>query len=110
LLNTGARIPVCGLISQYNATQLPDGPDRLSLLMGQILTKRLTVKGFIIFDDYAAHYPVFAKEMGQWLADKKIHYREQLVDGLAQAPQALNDLLDGKNFGKLVIRLGNDEL
>jgi len=110
LLNTGARIPVCGLISQYNATQLPDGPDRLSLLVGQILTKRLTVKGFIIFDDYAAHYPVFAKEMGQWLANKKIHYREQLVDGLDQAPQAFMDLLDGKNFGKMVIRLGNDEL
>ena len=110
LLNTGARIPVCGLISQYNATQLPDGPDRLSLLMGQILTKRLTVKGFIIFDDYAAHYPGFAKEMGQWLADQKMHYREQMVEGFDQAPQALNDLLDGKNFGKLVVRLGTDEL
>jgi len=110
LLNTGARIPVCGLISQYNATELPDGPDRLSLLMGQILMKRLTVKGFIIFDDYAAHYPVFAQEMGQWLADRKIHYREQLVNGLDKAPQALMDLLDGKNFGKLVVRLGNDEL
>jgi NADPH-dependent curcumin reductase CurA len=109
LLNTAARIPVCGLISQYNATQLPAGPDRLSLLMGTILVKRLTVKGFIIFDDYAAHYPVFAKEMGQWLADKKMHYREQLVDGLDHAPQALNDLLDGKTFGKVVIRLGNDE-
>ena len=110
LLNTHARIPVCGLVSQYNATQLPDGPDRLSLLMGQILTKRLTVKGFIIFDDYAAHYPVFAKEMGQWLADQKVRYREQVVDGLDRAPQALNDLLEGKNFGKLVIRLGMDEL
>ena len=78
--------------------------------MGQILMKRLTVKGFIIFDDYAAHYPVFAKEMGQWLAHQKMHYREQLVDGLDQAPQALSNLLDGKNFGKLVIRLGDDEL
>ena len=110
LLNTGARIPVCGLISQYNATDLPNGPDRLGLLMGTILIKRLTVKGFIIFDDYAHRYQEFAQQMAAWLREGKIHYREQIVDGLENAPQAFMGLLQGENFGKLVIRVGEDEL
>jgi NADPH-dependent curcumin reductase len=110
LLNTGARIPVCGLISQYNATELPPGPDRLGQLMGSILVKRLTVKGFIIFDDYAHRYNEFAQAMVSWLQQDKIHYREQIVDGLAAAPDAFIGLLEGKNFGKLVIRVGQDEL
>ncbi|MDX1268671.1 MAG: zinc-binding dehydrogenase, partial [Oceanisphaera sp.] len=110
LLNTSARIPVCGLISQYNATGLPDGPDRLGQLMGTILVKRLTVKGFIIFDDYAHRYNEFAQDMSQWLSDGKIHYREQMVDGLENAPQAFIGLLQGQNFGKLVVRVGDDEL
>ncbi|OIN11948.1 NADP-dependent oxidoreductase [Oceanisphaera psychrotolerans] len=110
LLNTGARIPVCGLISQYNATGLPDGPDRLGQLMGAILIKRLTVKGFIIFDDYAHRYNEFARDMGQWLSEGKIKYREQIVEGLESAPQAFIGLLQGQNFGKLVIRVGDDEL
>ena len=107
LLNTGARIPVCGLIAHYNATGLPDGPDRLSLLMSTILMKRLTVKGFIIFDDYAPRYNEFATDMTQWVADGKIEYREQLVDGLAAAPQALIGLLQGENFGKLVVQVNS---
>lgn len=109
LLNTAARIPVCGLVSQYNATSLPDGPDRLSLLMGTILTKRLTVRGFIIFDDYADRYPEFAKDMTTWLTEGKIQYREQIVDGLENAAEAFMGMLEGKNFGKLVIRIGEDE-
>ncbi|MGO1617488.1 MAG: NADP-dependent oxidoreductase, partial [Oceanisphaera sp.] len=110
LLNTGARIPVCGLISQYNATALPDGPDRLGQLMGTILIKRMTVKGFIIFDDYGHRYPEFAKDMAQWLSEGKLHYREQIVDELDQAPDAFIGLLQGDNFGKLVVRVGEDEL
>jgi NADPH-dependent curcumin reductase CurA len=109
LLNTGARIPVCGLIAHYNATQLPDGPDRLALLMRTILTKRLRVQGFIIFDDYASHYPTFAKEMTRWLAEGKINYLEQIVKGLENAPEAFIGLLEGKNFGKLVVQV-NDPL
>ncbi len=108
LLNTSARIPVCGLISRYNATSLPDGPDRLSLLMAMILVKRLTVKGFIIFEDYAEEYPTFAKEMMAWLQAGKIKYREQIVDGLEDAPAAFMGMLRGENFGKVVIRVGND--
>ncbi len=106
LLNTGARIPVCGLISQYNATALPAGPDRLSMLMGTILRKRLTLRGFIIFQDFGHLYPQFAKAMGEWLASGQMTYVEELIDGLEAAPQAFIGLLRGENFGKRVIHVG----
>ncbi len=105
LLNTKARIPVCGLISHYNATRLPDGPDRLSLLMRSILVKRLTVKGFIIFDDYGHRYDEFAKEMSKWLSTGQIKYREHRIDGLERAPDAFIGMLVGRNFGKVVVRV-----
>ncbi len=108
LLNTSARIPVCGLISYYNATALPDGPDRLALLMRAVLTKRLTIKGFIIFDDYAPRYGEFARDMKAWLDGGRIKYKEDMVDGLENAPQAFIGLLQGRNFGKLVLRVGPD--
>ncbi|MDX2453289.1 NADP-dependent oxidoreductase [Desulfosarcina sp.] len=108
LLNTKARIPVCGLISHYNATQLPDGPDRLSLLMRTILAKRLKVQGFIIFEDYGHRYDEFSKDMSQWLSTGQIKYREHMVDGLEHAPNAFIGMLVGQNFGKLVVRV-NDE-
>jgi len=105
LLNTKARIPVCGLIAQYNATSLPEGPDRLSKLTGLILTKRLKIQGFIIFDDYGHRYGEFATDMSQWVAEGKVKYREQVEVGLENAPQQLIGLLEGKNFGKLVIEV-----
>ncbi|CAH7381502.1 NADP-dependent oxidoreductase [Vibrio chagasii] len=104
LLNTGARIPVCGLISQYNATSLPEGPDRMSSLMGTLLVKRIKMQGFIIFDDYAHRYNEFATQMTEWLSQGKMHYREHLIEGLGEAPQAFMGLLEGQNFGKLVIK------
>ncbi|EGQ7698006.1 NADP-dependent oxidoreductase [Vibrio vulnificus] len=104
LLNTGARIPLCGLISQYNATSLPEGPDRMSMLMAQLLIKRIKMQGFIIFDDYGHRYGEFAADMSQWLAQGKIHYREHLVQGLENAPDAFIGLLEGKNFGKMVVQ------
>lgn len=104
LLNVGARVPLCGLISQYNATALPEGPDRMSMLMGNILVKRIKMQGFIIFDHYEQSYTNFVKEVSQWLAEGKIHYREHLVEGLENAPEAFIGLLEGKNFGKLVIQ------
>jgi NADPH-dependent curcumin reductase CurA len=107
LLNTKARIPVCGLISHYNATQLPDGPDRLSLLMRTILVKRLKFQGFIIFDDYGHRYDEFAKDMSQWLRTGQIKYREHVVDGLERAPNAFIGMLAGQNFGKLVVRVND---
>ncbi len=109
LLNPKARIPLCGLISQYNSTDLPEGPNQLPLLMGTLLRKKITIKGFIIFDDYGKEFPEFLENMSGWLAQGKIHYKEQCVDGLENAPQGLIDLLDGKNFGKMVIRVGNDQ-
>lgn len=105
LLNTRARIPVCGLISQYNATSLPEGPDRLSMLEGIILKKRIRMQGFIIFDDYAHHYGEFVRQMSQWLEEGKIKYREQLIDGFEKAPEAFIGMLAGKNFGKVVIQI-----
>ena len=62
-------------------------------------------EGFIIFDDYAPRYNEFATDMAQWIADGKIKYREQVVDGLDAAPQAFIGLLKGENFGKLVIQV-----
>lgn len=109
LLNTSARIPLCGLISQYNATELPEGTDHLPLLMGKLLTKRIKVQGFIIFDDYGHRYGEFAQDINQWLAEGKIQYREHLVQGLENAPEAFIGLLEGKNFGKLVVQI-NDPL
>jgi len=105
LLNPSARIPVCGLISQYNATSLPDGPDRMNYLMGQILRKRMTMRGFIVFDDFGQHYPEFAEQVGGWVKEGKIKYREEMIDGLEQAPAAFIGLLRGEAFGKRVIRL-----
>lgn len=106
LLNTGARIPLCGLISQYNATRLPDGPDRMNWLMAQLLVRRIKMQGFIIFDDFGHLYPDFAKEMAGWVEGGKIAYREDVIDGLENAPEAFIGLLRGKNFGKRVIRVG----
>ncbi len=110
LLNTAARVPVCGLVSGYNATDLPPGPDRLGLLMGTILKKRIRMQGFIINQDYGHRIAEFQQEMGGWVSEGKIHYREQVTDGLENAPQALIGLLEGKNFGKVVIRVANNNL
>lgn len=107
LLNVGARIPVCGIVSRYNATKLPDGPDRLSLLVGTLLVKRIKMQGFIIFDDYGHRYDEFVEEMMKLLSAGEIHYREQIVDDLASAPEAFIGLLKGENFGKLVIKVNN---
>jgi NADPH-dependent curcumin reductase CurA len=105
LLNVGARIPVCGLVSRYNATRLPDGPDRTSIVMATILIKRIKMQGFIIFDDYGHRFEEFVGEMTKIVASGKIHYREQLVEGLESAPEAFIGMLEGHNFGKLVIKL-----
>lgn len=108
LLNVKARIPVCGLIAHYNDTQLPDGPDRLSLLMQTLLVRRIKAQGFIIFDDYGPRYGEFLSEMTPWVAEGKVKYIEDVVDGLENAPSAFIGLLDGKNFGKLAVRVGGE--
>jgi len=108
LLNVGARIPVCGLIAHYNDTALRDGPDRMSLLIRNILTKRLKMQGFIIFDYYGPRYEAFFVQMSEWLATGQIKFREDVVNGLENAPQAFIGLLKGKNFCKLIVRLADD--
>ncbi len=108
LLNAKARIPVCGLIAAYNATSLPEGPDQTGLLMRVMLTKRIHMQGFIVFDDFAHRYPEFFKDMSGWLQDGKVQYTEDLVDGLDNAVDAFIGLLDGKNFGKLVVKVGEE--
>ena len=105
LLNIGARMPVCGLIASYSATELPPGPNRVPQLMMQILARRLHVEGFIISDHYASGFASFQRDMSEWVAQGKVKYREEIVDGLERAPQALIGLLTGKNFGKVVVRV-----
>jgi hypothetical protein len=106
LLRPGARVPLCGLVSQYNATSLPAGPDRSPLLLSAILRKRLRVQGFIITLDYGHRIGEFAKEMGAWVAEGKVKAREDHVAGLEAAPEALIGLLEGRNQGKLVVDVG----
>jgi NADPH-dependent curcumin reductase CurA len=108
LLNVGSRVPVCGVIARYNDTALPEGPDRLGLLTRMLLVKRIKMQGFIIFDDYGHRYGEFLNQMSLWLKDGKMTFREDVVEGLEKAPQAFIGLLEGKNFGKLIIRVAND--
>lgn len=103
LLNEFARIPLCGLIAHYNATQLPDGPDRLPQLAGILLRKRIRMQGFIIMDQYQNHYAPFAQDMQQWLKDGLMKVKEDRVEGFKTAPDAFIGLLQGNNFGKLVV-------
>ena len=105
LLNAKARVPVCGMISAYNATSLPPGPDRLAMLMGVILRKRIKMQGFIIFDDYGPRFAEFYVQMSAWVKEGKIKHREDIVEGLESAPNAFIGLLEGKNFGKLIVRV-----
>lgn len=104
LMNPFGRVPVCGLIAHYNATELPPGRDRLPVLMSAILTKRLTFRGFIV-TDFADQKTEFERGMGKWLHDGKVKYREDVVDGLGNAVAAFKGLLRGGNFGKLLVRL-----
>jgi len=107
LLNEFARVPVCGVVSWYNLNGLPEGPDFGPAIMGTILRMKVKVQGFIIFDSFPKSlYQEFAEVMSGWLETGKIVYKEQLVDGLENAPEALNDMLLGKSFGKMVIKVG----
>lgn len=106
LLNTFARIPVCGVISRYNATELPPGPDRWPLVQSTLLWKRIRMQGFII-TDYSARIGEFRRDMTQWVKEGRVKSREDIVDGLENAPRAFLGLLEGKNFGKLVVKVGD---
>lgn len=107
LLNAHARIPVCGLVAQYNATELPEGQDRLSVLTGLILSQRLTIKGFIIFEEYGDHYPEFLKTMSKWVESGDVKTKEHIAEGLDNAPDAFVRMLNGDNFGKTVVKIAD---
>jgi NADPH-dependent curcumin reductase CurA len=107
LLNNFARVPVCGLIAHYNAAELPAGPDRVPLVMHDALVKRLTFRGFIV-SDFASQFPEFLRDMSGWLREGRVKYKEDVTDGLENAPRELIGLLKGENFGKKIIRVSAD--
>ena len=102
-MNDFGRMPVCGLISQYNLTELAPGGDRTAVLMRAVLTKRLRIQGFIVLD-YASQMADFLRDVSGWLAEGRIRYKEDIVDGLENAPEALCGVLKGRNFGKMLVR------
>ncbi len=99
LLNDFARVPVCGLIAQYNAATPMPGPDMFS-----VLRKRLNLRGFIV-SDFAAKQGDFLRDVGEWVRTGRLKYREDIVEGLEQAPAAFLGLLQGKNFGKMLVKV-----
>ncbi|AUX46652.1 NADP-dependent oxidoreductase [Sorangium cellulosum] len=106
LLNPFARVPICGLIAHYNDTAPPPGPDRLPGLMMLALTRRLTLRGFIV-GDLAAERPDFFQDMSRWIHEGRLKYREDIVEGLEKAPEAFIGLLKGENFGKMLVHVAS---
>ncbi|HEY5895844.1 MAG TPA: zinc-binding dehydrogenase, partial [Chthoniobacterales bacterium] len=88
LLNIGARVPVCGHIGDYNNGTLPPGPNRLPLLMSALVQKRIRMEGFIILDHYADRFAAFRHDMSEWIGAGRVKLREDVVDGLEDAPEA----------------------
>jgi hypothetical protein len=110
LLNTGARMPVCGLIAHYNDSAYdggtpPPGPDRLPGFLSTVLKKRIRVQGFIITDHDDEEYELFARDIKTWMREEQVKAIEDVVEGLEHAPEAFIGLLQGRNRGKLVVRV-----
>jgi NADPH-dependent curcumin reductase len=94
-----ARVVVCGMISQYNGAEVPCPAN-----LGRLITKRARMEGFLC-TDYSDRAMEAFNDLVQWLAAGKLQYRVDVVEGLENAPKALNRLLDGLNTGKLVVRV-----
>src|ERR1700726_3567039 len=107
LLNTFARVPVCGLIAHYNDTEATV-PNWAASMMRNVLTKRLTIRGFIV-SDFAAHYGDFLRDMSLWVREGKVKHKAFVTEGLDSAPAAFMGLLKGANFGKQLVRVGPDK-
>lgn len=108
LLNLHARVPVCGFIAHYNDDEAaPAGPDRLPRLTATLLQKRVRMQGFIILDHYGERFDTFRHEMAEWIAQGRVLLREDVVDGLENAPEALRRVLQGHNFGKTIVRVAH---
>jgi len=108
LMNPFGRIPVCGMISMYNTGPVGQGEDRLPKLMRRILTDRLKIQGFIVSDRAAQHQKAFIEEVGAYVRDGRIKYRESITEGLENAPDAFIGLLRGENFGKQLVKVSDD--
>ncbi|MFT0548789.1 NADP-dependent oxidoreductase [Allopusillimonas ginsengisoli] len=106
LLNEFARVPVCGLVAQYNSADT-SGPNLLPATMRQVLSKSLTLRGFIQ-REFADQRPLFLEEVSTWIGEGRVQFKEDIVQGLENAPEAFTGLLEGKNFGKLIVRLTDD--
>ena len=106
LLNAFARVPVCGLIAHYNDTEAVV-PKWAGSMMRAVLTKRLTIRGFIV-SDFAARQADFLRDMSGWVREGKVKYKEFVTEGLESAPEAFIGLLKGANFGKQLVRVGAD--
>ena len=102
LINVGARIVICGQISQYNLTRPEMGPR----FLWQLIVKRARIEGFLV-GDFAERYEAGLQEMASWLADEKIRYREDIAEGIEQAPEAFIGLLQGRNHGKQLVKIGS---
>jgi NADPH-dependent curcumin reductase CurA len=102
LLNRNARIPLCGLIAEYNAAQKTPGPN-----LRPVLVQRAMIRGFIV-SDHNDRAPAFLQEMTPLVRDGRIKYREDIVEGLDNAPAAFIGLLEGRNFGKLLVRVSTN--
>lgn len=108
LLNPFARVPVCGLIAHYNDAAEPQaGLDRLPITMREILSRSLTVRGFVMTEFFDSQIGEYLNEAIGWVSDGRLKGREDVVQGLAAAPEALIGLLRGRNFGKLVVQVAN---
>jgi NADPH-dependent curcumin reductase len=101
VINRGARIPLCGMISEYNATENPGGPN-----LRPLLVNRAMIKGFIVSDHYD-RFATFLAEVTPLVRDRRITFREDIVDGLDAAPEALIGLFEGRNFGKRLVRVSD---
>jgi NADPH-dependent curcumin reductase CurA len=102
-INKGARIVLCGMISQYNATEASPGPRNLV----NLLMKRARIEGFIVLDYYARAMEALGA-LGGWLREGKLKYRVDVVEGFDEIPRAINKLFDGTNRGKLVVKLSDE--
>lgn len=109
LLNKYARVPVCGLIAQYSGGASDPAKFSLPATMREILSKSLRVQGFIQ-SEFLDLYPQFLEDVSAAIRADRIRYREDVVDGLENAPKAFIGLLKGKNFGKLLVKVKPEKL
>ena len=105
-MNVGGRIAVCGMIAWYSGKGVADAQP-LPKAWRNILTRRLLVEGFIIFDHFHK-FPAFLDHVAPMIADGTVKYREDVAEGLENAPQAFLEMLKGGNFGKQLVRVGLD--